>query len=262
MGQHFLIDATAIERIVASVSLPSDALLVEIGPGMGALTARLLPKFGDRLHCIEVDLEAIAYLQAHYPTLLRHLHQADCLTFEYSSLRAQQLVFVGNLPYNISSQILFMVVAQRDRVSSAVFMLQREVAYRLAAHKESKENGILSILVQCYFQVELLFDLPPEAFAPPPKVHSSVVRLTRNQRRELPCDALLFERVVKGAFAQRRKMLRNSIEAAFEVSIETFPEATLRPEALDVDDFIRLTQRLANLIDARGGEDRLAPLQE
>ena len=262
MGQHFLTDQTAIERIVAAVELQPRDLLVEIGPGMGALTAMLLPQFGERLHCIEVDREAIAYLEEHFPLLGEHLHRADCLRFDYTSLPAAQLVFVGNLPYNISSQILFMLVAHRELVPSAVFMLQREVAYRLAARKGTKENGILSILVQCYFDVELLFDLPPESFNPPPKVNSSVVRLVRNQRKTLPCNAALFERVVKGAFAQRRKMLRNSIESAFGISIEDLPQATLRPEALDVEDFIRLTQLLADHIDAQDATDHSVPSQE
>lgn len=262
MGQHFLIDQSAIERIVTAVELQPEDLLVEIGPGTGALTARLLQKFGKRLHCVEVDREAIAYLEAHYPTLVGQLHRADCLTFDYAALAAKRLIFVGNLPYNISSQILFMLVTLRDYVPSAVFMLQREVAYRLAAKKETKENGILSILVQCYFDVELLFDLPPEAFNPPPKVYSSVVRLTRNQRKELPCNTHLFECIVKGAFSQRRKMLRNSIEAALGVSIEMLPQATLRPEALDVEDFIQLTLVLADRIDVQDGADHLLPLQE
>ena len=262
MGQHFLIDEHAIERIVAALELGSEDLLVEIGPGMGALTGHLLPRYGTRLHCVEVDREAIAYLEAHYPSLVGQLHRADCLKFDYTTLSAERLVFVGNLPYNISSQILFLLVTLRERVPSAVFMLQREVAYRLAAKKGTKENGILSILVQCYFDVELLFDLPPEAFNPPPKVHSSVVRLTRNQRKELPCNAALFERIVKGAFGQRRKMLRNSIEATLGINIDTLPQATQRPEALDVEDFIRLTQELSGRIDAQDATNRSALSQE
>jgi dimethyladenosine transferase len=250
MGQHFLIDQTAIARIVSAVNVQTEETLVEIGPGMGALTAPLLQKFGKQLHCIEVDKEAIAYLETNFPTITGQLHKANCLTFDYATLPGKRLVFVGNLPYNISSQILFMILAYREQVPCAVFMLQREVAYRLAAHKGTKENGILSILLQTFFKVELLFDLPPHAFDPPPKVHSSVVRITRNERKELPCDATLFERIVKGAFAQRRKMLRNSIEAAFGLSIDSLPQATLRPEALDVEDFIELTLLLVDRIGA------------
>lgn len=262
MGQHFLIDEHAIDRIVAALELGSADLLVEIGPGMGALTARLLPEYDTRLHCVEVDREAIAYLEAHYPSLTTRLHRADCLRFDYATLPADRLVFVGNLPYNISSQILFLLVALRERVPSAVFMLQREVAYRLAAKKGTKENGILSILVQCYFDVELLFDLPPESFNPPPKVHSSVVRITRNQRKELPCDVALFERIVKGAFGQRRKMLRNSIESTLGIRIDELPQATLRPEALDTEDFILLTQELSDRIDAQDATNHSALSQE
>lgn len=250
MGQHFLVDQTAIARIVSAVNVQTEETLVEIGPGMGALTAPLLQKFGKQLHCIEVDKEAITYLETNFPTITGQLHKANCLTFDYATLPGKRLVFVGNVPYNISSQILFMILAYREQVPCAVFMLQREVAYRLAALKGTKENGILSILLQAFFKVELLFDLPPHAFVPPPKVHSSVVRITRNERKELPCDTTLFERIVKGAFAQRRKMLRNSIEAAFGLSIDSLPQATLRPEALDVDDFIELTLLLADRIGA------------
>ncbi len=256
MGQHFLVDTEAIDKIVGAVQLADGETLLEIGPGMGALTGGLLARFADRLHCLEVDREASAYLLAKYPRLAPNFHQCDCLKFDYNTLSTARLSFVGNLPYNISSQILFLLVALRDRVHTAVFMLQREVAYRLAARKNTKENGILSILLQTYFDVQVLWDLAPEAFNPPPKVHSSVVRLVRNARVALPCDSLLFERIVKGAFQQRRKMLRNSLSATLGIDIGDLHEATLRPEALDVEDFIRLTQALADRISVPDGADR------
>ena len=259
MGQHFLVDATAIQRIVAAVELRADELLVEIGPGTGALTTHLFPLFGAALHCLEVDREAIAYLSEHLPALVPNLHAGDCLKFDFATLAAHRLVFIGNLPYNISSQILFLLVNLRSRVRDAVFMLQREVAHRLVAKKGDRENGILSILVQTYFDTELLFDLPPTAFNPPPKVYSSVVRLTRNARETLSCDVALFERIVKGAFGQRRKMLRNSLESTLGLSIHDFPEATLRPEDLGVEEFIQLTQLISSRYDAQDVEDRIPP---
>ena len=245
MGQHFLIDKEAVARIIEAVHPPNPStLVVEIGPGMGAITGGLLNRFHERLHCLEVDREAIAYLSEHLPPLVPNLHATDCLRFDYDSLLVDDFVLVGNLPYNISSQILFQVRTLRERIPSAVFMLQREVAHRLAARPKTKENGILSILLQSYFDVELLFDLPPASFDPPPKVYSSVVRLLRNQRDTLPCDELLFEQIVKGAFNQRRKMLRNSLEAALGIDVADLPQATLRPEQLGVEEFITLTRDL------------------
>lgn len=262
MGQHFLVDQEAIARIVGAVTPPTPAaLVVEIGPGMGAISGGLLDRFGERLHCLEVDREAIAYLSARFPTLGERLHATDCLRFDYDSLGVPEFVLVGNLPYNISSQILFQVKALRERVPSAVFMLQREVAYRLAARPKTKENGILSILLQTYFDIEVLFDLPPASFDPPPKVYSSVVRLVRNGRAALPCDALLFEQVVKGAFNQRRKMLRNSLEAALGCDVSDLPQATFRPEALGVEEFIALTTALAGRIGAQDGASPQPPSQ-
>lgn len=248
LGQHFLVDKRVAERIVNSLCGAPDAAIVEIGPGMGAITGLLLERFGDRLHCLEVDEEAVVYLRSYYPELGERLHFADCLQFDFSTLPEGNLVLTGNLPYNISSQILFLVLSLRERVSEGVFMLQREVAERLAAPPGSRTYGILSVLLQAYFSIALVLSLPPGAFSPPPKVHSSVIRLERNSVRALACDETLFVQVVKGAFNQRRKTLRNSLSARFGVEMGSVPYASLRPERLGVEEFVELTNAVAKLL--------------
>lgn len=242
MGQHFLTDTEAIASIVCAVQ--GADTVVEIGPGMGVLTRGLLERFGSRLHCLEVDREAVAYLRREFPTLGSNLHEGDCLRFDFSTLSGS-MAWAGNLPYNISSQILFQLLDQRNRVAEAVFMLQREVATRIAEGPGSRDYGILSVLLQAWYSVEYLFTLPPEAFNPPPAVYSGVVRLTRNSTTALGCDFSLFTRVVKGAFNQRRKMLRKSLPGALGIPLPEIPYADKRPEQLGVPEFVALTCAVA-----------------
>lgn len=241
LGQNFLQDADAAAAIVAAVGGELDAHVVEIGPGMGVLTRGLLARFAGRFTCLELDARAVAYLRGELPQLGEALVHVDCLRFDFDSIAAERLSLVGNLPYNISSQVLWRVLDIRDRVGECVFMLQREVAERIASGPGSREYGILSVLLQAYYDAELLLTLPPSAFFPPPKVHSSVLRLMRNGVRDLGCDVALFRRVVQGAFNQRRKTLRNSLRAAFPGVGDGLPYETQRPEMLGVAEFVELT---------------------
>lgn len=253
LGQHFLVDAEATQRIVDAVAEDEGRTVIEIGPGTGALTAGLLARFGARLHCIELDEEAVAHLTHRFGAQGLQLHHADCLSVDFCQLGPSPLVMVGNLPYNISSQILIRIYELRHSVCSAVFMLQREVAHRIASRPGGREYGILSVLLQTYYHVDLLFDLPPSAFDPPPKVHSSVVCLRRNDRESLPCDDVTFRQVVRLAFSQRRKMLRNSLASAFSAA-DKLPCANQRPEQLGVEDFVYLTQTLERESALNAGE--------
>lgn len=251
LGQHFLIDAEARFRIVEAVEAPADARIVEIGPGMGSITEGLAERFAGRLTALELDEQSVEYLQGcAYSDEIEVLH-ANCLHFDYDHFKERELVLVGNLPYNISSQILIKLLELRERVSGAVFMLQREVAQRVASDPGGREYGTLSVQLQAFYDVELLFTLPPSSFDPPPKVHSSVVRLRRNEVVALDCDEGLFRRVVRGAFNQRRKTLRNSLKSAFpNLDVSLLPFAHLRPEALSVPQFMELT----NAIDRQQAE--------
>lgn len=259
LGQHFLVDRAISARIVEAIALGEGATVVEIGPGMGAITGLLLQQYGDALHCLELDPEAVSFLETAYPDLGARLHRADCLRFDFTTLPRRELVLVGNLPYNISSQVLFMALDLRARVRECVFMLQREVAERVVSPPGSRTYGILSVLLQAYFHIEKVLTVPPGAFSPPPKVYSGVVRLVRNDVVVLPCDERLFFQVVKGTFNQRRKTLRNGIRARFGVEIGGTPYAQLRPEELGVEAFVQLTNLVASLLPnleaVQGDED-------
>ena len=259
LGQHFLVDRAVSARIVEAIALGEGTTVVEIGPGMGAITGLLLQQYGDALHCLELDLEAVSFLETAYPDLGVRLHRADCLRFDFTTLPRRELVLVGNLPYNISSQVLFMALDLRARVRECVFMLQREVAERVVSPPGSRTYGILSVLLQAYFHIEKVLIVPPGAFSPPPKVYSEVVRLVRNDVVALSCDERLFFQVVKGTFNQRRKTLRNGIRARFGVEIGGTPYAQLRPEELGVEDFVQLTNLVASLLPnleaVQGDED-------
>lgn len=248
LGQHFLRDECAATSIVEAVEGFGGAHVVEIGPGMGVLTKGLSRRFAGRFTCIELDEQAVAYLRATLPGLGESLVHADCLRFDFGAVQAPRLSMVGNLPYNISSQVLWRVLSLRDRVQECVFMLQHEVAERVASEPGGREYGILSVLVQAYYDASLLLTLPPAAFSPPPKVRSSVLRLRRNGVKELGCDETLLVRVVKSAFNQRRKTLRNSLRAAFPDAGDGLPFEKLRPEELGVAEFVALTNAIADRV--------------
>ncbi|GAC1376734.1 MAG: 16S rRNA (adenine(1518)-N(6)/adenine(1519)-N(6)) -dimethyltransferase RsmA [Hymenobacter sp.] len=247
LGQHFLADPNIARRIVAALQLP-DAVqqVLEIGPGMGVLTQYLLENPAYQTSVVEIDVESVAYLRAHYPALAPRIYATDFLRQDLSALFPDQpLAIIGNFPYNISSQIFFAVLHNRQRVREVVGMIQKEVAQRLAEPPGSKTYGILSVLLQAFYTIEYLFTVPPHVFVPPPKVESAVVRLTRNATEKLDCDEKLFFRVVKQAFQTRRKTLRNALKPfGLPAEATTDPIFEKRAEQLSVDDFVGLTKKI------------------
>lgn len=240
LGQHFLKNAEVCNRIAECVD--DNALrCLEIGPGTGALTRELLQRFSNRLSVIEIDDESVMYLQRFFPELNGAIISGDFLKMDFSSLGWNKFNIIGNFPYNISTQIIFKVIEHRDDVPQVVGMFQREVAQRFAAPPGSKTYGITSVLTQAYYRVDYLFEVPPEYFDPPPKVHSAVIKLTRDVSLDPKCNYMNLKNVVKTAFNQRRKTLRNSLKGLMG-SIE-IPAHLLqkRPEQLSVRDFEEIT---------------------
>jgi 16S rRNA (adenine1518-N6/adenine1519-N6)-dimethyltransferase len=250
LGQHFLTDKNTAAKIVGALrpQLGYDTVL-EVGPGMGILSEVLLPNESYQTWLIDVDDESIRYLQTHYPELGNRLIHGDFLTLDFAAHFGGKLAVIGNFPYNISSQILFKILEERLRVVEMVGMFQKEVAERCAASPGSKAYGILSVLVQAYYHVEYLFTVKAGAFNPPPKVLSGVIRLTRNAIETLDCDEKLFWRVVKAAFNQRRKTLRNALATVIPKNkMGENPLYDLRAERLAVTDFITLTNEITQRI--------------
>ncbi len=268
LGQHFLTDQTIARTIVDAFKGVGDGTFdaLEIGPGMGVLTQYLLARDDLNLKVIEIDSESVRYLLEKWPQLGPVLYEADFLKTNLSKLFAGRFSIIGNFPYNISSQIFFKVLDYKDQVPVVVCMIQKEVAERIAAPPGSKTYGILSVLLQTWYDIEYLFTVEEGAFVPPPKVKSAVIRLTRNDRTELGCDERLFKSVVKTAFNQRRKTLRNSLRPLIvslaevgkqsvtehqvadtppeQLSSNSIPFAEKRPEQLSVEQFITITQAL------------------
>lgn len=246
LGQHFLKNNEIAERIVSCLAERIDGQSVlEIGPGMGVLTTLLLKHDWPALHIIEIDGESIDYLLQKFPTIEHNLILADFIKFDLDLLGDNKLAIIGNFPYNISSQILFKVLDNLPKVNLLVGMFQKEVAERLASDKGSKKYGILSVLLQAYFDIEYLFTVDASNFSPPPKVQSAVIRLTRNDREQLGCDEKFFKRVVKGGFNHRRKTLRNALKLTISLPPDFESDyLNKRAEQLSVDDFISLTQML------------------
>jgi len=247
LGQHFLTDKHAAARIVGALRPQLGyRTVLEVGPGMGVLSDILLRQDAYQTWLIDVDAESIAYLKQQYPQLGPRLIQGDFLKLDFSAHFNDGLAVIGNFPYNISSQILFKVLDERHRVREVVGMFQKEVAERCVAPPGGKEYGILSVLIQAYYQAEYLFTVKAGAFNPPPKVLSGVIRLTRNATEELDCDETLFTRVVKAAFNQRRKTLRNALAAVVPKDrMGDNPLYDLRAERLSVADFISLTNEIS-----------------
>lgn len=242
-GQHFLKDHEVLQRIVDSFPDDADTTVLEVGPGRGVLTRLLLDKFGDRFYATEIDDDLIPYLHNEFPQLGDHLIHTDFLDYDLSQLPGERLIICGNFPYNISSQIVFKVWDHRDRVVSMIGMFQKEVSDRVIAPPGTKVYGILSVLMAAFYRGEEVVKVPPTAFDPPPKVDSSVIKLTRNDVVALDVDERLFKQVVKMAFNQRRKMIRNSLRG-FVREPEMLEQEifTRRPEQLSLEDFIHLTQ--------------------
>ncbi len=241
LGQHFLKDASIASRIADSLTGNGYDSVLEIGPGMGILTEYLIKRGFPDFRVIEIDNESVHYLQTNFPEL-KNILRADFLSMDIDSFFDGKLAIIGNFPYNISTQILFKALKHRDKVVEIAGMFQKEVAERICAGPGSKTYGILSVLLQAYYKTEYLFTVEPHVFSPPPKVKSGVIRLIRNDVINLGCDEVLFFRVIKASFNQRRKTLRNSVRAAFTLKREDYPEFGLRPEQLSVDQFVQLTR--------------------
>ncbi|MDR1671168.1 MAG: 16S rRNA (adenine(1518)-N(6)/adenine(1519)-N(6))-dimethyltransferase RsmA [Alistipes sp.] len=240
LGQHFLTDLNIARKIAEAVSGGGDVL--EIGGGMGVLTQFLLERQDIRLWGVEIDRESIAYMRERFPEFAPRLLEGDFLKMELRERFPGGVTIAGNFPYNISSQIFFKVLENRDLVPEVVGMVQREVAQRIAEPPGSRTYGILSVLLQAWYDIEYLFTVSEGVFSPPPKVKSAVIRLTRNATKELGCDETLFVRVVKAAFGQRRKMLRNALRAVFgDFNGAEHPLFSERAEKLSVAQFVELT---------------------
>jgi len=283
LGQHFLTDQSIAKGIVAALSANSPVRdVLEVGPGMGVLSQYLLERPDIDLKMVEIDSESVAYLLTHFPAAHGRLLEADFLKLDLGRVFGGPFRVIGNFPYNISSQIFFKILDHKDDVPEVVCMIQKEVAQRIAEGPGSKVYGILSVLLQTWYDIEYVMSVGSGAFAPPPKVQSAVIRLTRNSRATLGCDEKLFRQVVKAAFGQRRKTLRNALrplaaaKAAREgradlpgtpagasapvpagtpapahsvpsslAALLSDPVFDLRAERLSVEDFVRLTNLLA-----------------
>lgn len=253
LGQHFLKDLRIAQDIAESpVIRPQDMNadgkmpIIEIGPGMGVLTQFLLRDSRFALTAIEIDTESVEYLHEYYPEL--NVIESDFLKIDLNTLYPEgQFCVIGNYPYNISSQIFFKVLDYKDRIPCCSGMIQKEVAERLAAKPGCKAYGILSVLLQAYYDIEYLFTVHEYVFDPPPKVKSAVIRFTRNERSSLECDEKLFKTVVKTAFNQRRKQMRNSLQQLVGKGNPLLedPMFTKRPEQLSVEEFVELTKKIS-----------------
>lgn len=245
LGQHFLRDQNIARKIVASIEPALSDCFIEIGPGEGVLT-QFLVELSEPLWLVEIDKESVLYLKERFPDIDSRVVMGDFLQLDLADYAIGKLAIIGNFPYNISSQIFFKVFHERHLVNQLVGMVQREVAERIAAGPGSKEYGILSVLLKAFYDIEILFHVKPHVFSPPPKVQSSVIRFKRNQIKKLPCSEKLFVEVVKKAFNQRRKTLRNSLQSIL-LNLESMNDwLKKRPEQLDVNDFILLTKTIEN----------------
>ena len=252
LGQHFLKDLDIARKIADTIDvsqLPDSAKqwgtlpVVEVGPGMGVLSQFLLNS-GREVKAVELDSESVEFLHKVFPDL--DVIEGDFLKMNLDNLFPGEFTLIGNYPYNISSQIFFKVLDYKERVPVVAGMLQKEVAQRICSSPGGKVYGILSVLLQAWYNCEYLFDVGPEVFSPPPKVTSGVIRLTRNGRKELDCDEKLFKTVVKTSFGQRRKTLRNSLASLIPVNSPIWQDPILarRPETLSVEEFIGITKSL------------------
>ncbi len=248
LGQHFLNDENIARKIADTLSLEGYDKVLEIGPGMGVLTKYLLEK-PTQTYVIEIDAESIEYLKAYYPKLHNHIISKDFLKYNLQEIfENKPFAIVGNFPYNISSQIVFKMLEMREQVPEFSGMFQKEVAERICEKKGSKTYGILSVLVQAFYKAEYLFTVSENVFTPPPKVKSGVLKLTRKENFQLECNEKMFFNVVKTAFNQRRKTLRNSLKT-LQIPEDKKGEKIfdLRPEQLSVEDFIEITKMMGPL---------------
>ncbi|WP_053405540.1 16S rRNA (adenine(1518)-N(6)/adenine(1519)-N(6))-dimethyltransferase RsmA [Persicobacter sp. CCB-QB2] len=247
LGQHFLTDLNIAQKIADGMTGYKDYQeVLEVGPGMGVLTDFLVKRQDINTHLIDIDKESIAYLHQKYPELGDHIIDGDFLKMDLSKrFEGKAFGLIGNFPYNISTQIYFKVLENRDIIPECVGMIQKEVAERIASKHGNKVYGILSVLIQAFYEVEYLFTVPPGVFNPPPKVDSAVIRLRRNEVKALDCDEKLFFRVVKQGFNNRRKTLRNSLKPLnLSDELRAWEMLDKRAEQLTVADFVLLTQKI------------------
>lgn len=242
LGQHFLTDQSIARTIVGALGTGGPRDVLEIGPGMGVLTQYLLQREDIDLKMVELDTESVEYLLTNFAGIEGRIYEADYLRLDIHRLFQGEYRVIGNFPYNISSQIFFKILDDKDLVPEVVCMIQKEVADRIAEKPGSKTYGILSVLLQAWYDIDYIVSVGSGAFNPPPKVQSAVIRLRRNSRTQLGCDEKLFKNVVKTAFNQRRKTLRNALKPLLPEGFDTSdPVFDLRAERLGVEDFVRLT---------------------
>lgn len=257
LGQHFLKDLSIAKDIADTVDECPGLPILEVGPGMGVLTQFLMEK-GREVKVVELDFESVAYLRENFPALEGNIIEDDFLKLKLEKLfDGRPFVLTGNYPYNISSQIFFKMLDYKDLIPCCTGMIQKEVAERIAAGPGSKTYGILSILIQAWYKVEYLFTVHEHVFNPPPKVKSAVIRMTRNETKELRCNERLFKLIVKTTFNQRRKTLRNSISSILEKGnpLSNDPVFNKRPEQLSVQEFIELTNRVETALKDKADID-------
>jgi 16S rRNA (adenine1518-N6/adenine1519-N6)-dimethyltransferase len=246
LGQHFLKDENIARKIVDSLGYSGYKKVLEVGPGMGVLTKYLLEDTRIETWVIDIDTESVAFLEENFPALKGRILSADFLAYPFEKTFSEAFAIIGNFPYNISTQILFKVLEHRNAIPEVVGMFQKEVAERIASKPGNKTYGILSVLLQAWYKIDYLFTVHEQVFQPPPKVKSAVIRLTRNSEHDLGCDEALFVRVVKAAFNQRRKTLRNALRSMIhDERTLTHPFFALRAETLSVKDFVELSLMLA-----------------
>ena len=257
LGQHFLVDLNIAKAIADTVDACPDIPVLEVGPGMGVLTQYLIEK-PRPLRVVEIDKESVAYLKEHFPQLEQQIIGDDFLRMDLSALfDGKPFVLTGNYPYDISSQIFFKMLDYKDYIPCCTGMIQHEVAQRIASQPGNKAYGILSVMIQAWYDVEYLFMVDEHVFNPPPKVKSAVIRMTRNNVEHLGCDERLFRTVVKTVFNQRRKMLRVSLRQLFTkgtVAPDFFENEmmTMRPEQLTIPQFVELTNLVAQQMEMTG----------
>jgi 16S rRNA (adenine1518-N6/adenine1519-N6)-dimethyltransferase len=246
LGQHFLKDENIARKIVDSLGYTGYSKVLEVGPGMGVLTKYLIEDKRIETWVIDIDTESVVFLEENFPSLSGRILSADFLAYPFEKTFNEPFAIIGNFPYNISTQILFKVLEHRNSIPEVVGMFQKEVAERIASKPGNKTYGILSVLLQAWYKIDYLFTVHEQVFQPPPKVKSAVIRLTRNTQQDLGCDEALFVRVVKAAFNQRRKTLRNALRSMIhDESILSHPFFALRAETLSVKDFVELSLLLA-----------------
>jgi len=241
LGQHFLTDENIAKKIVEGLSFENYGNVLEVGPGMGVLTKYLIEK-EQKIYLAEIDTESIEYLKKHYEKITQETFVGDFLKHDFAGLNNEQIAIIGNFPYNISSQILFKIIDYYEQIPEMVGMFQKEVAERTAAVPRTKDYGILSVLIQAYYDVKYLFTVHENVFNPPPKVKSGVIRLTRNPKEGLAGNEILFKQIVKAGFNQRRKKLSNSLKVLnIPEALKTHEFLDKRAEELSVADFISFT---------------------